>query len=215
MAMNGRKPAALGKKAQETRRSLMQAARRLLDIVSPLGLTAAAISKEAGTSAATFYVYFNNVEDILWALCDAISEDTTNLFPSADFLRTPERLDEDAMAFVSGYGEIWARHGPLLLFRNLEADRGNRRFGLLVTRIALPILCELTDRIIEAAGPDGPVTRSDANAEAVVLVAAIDRIAAAIQLYPEDSITPETLLRAEARVLARMLRRAPAQHPIG
>jgi AcrR family transcriptional regulator len=202
-----KKTAPSGNKGKETRRSLMIAARRLLDLVSPLSLSAAAISKEAGTSPATFYVYFDDVEDILWSICDAIAEDTSNLFPDYAFLRTEDRLEEDALAFVRGYSDIWARHGPLMLYRNMEADRGNKRFNQLVLRIALPILEGLTDRIVEAAPPEKPVTRSEANAEAVVFIAAIDRIAAALHTWPEDSLTPDVLLRAQARILARMLRR--------
>src|SRR5262245_56271589 len=75
-----KKTAPLGNKGKETRQLLMATARRLLDQVSPLSLSAAAISKEAGTSPATFYVYFDNVEDILWALCDEITEDVSHLF---------------------------------------------------------------------------------------------------------------------------------------
>lgn len=205
-----KKVAPSGKKGKETRRSLMIAARRLLDLVSPLSLSAAAISKEAGTSPATFYVYFDDVEDILWSICDAIAEDTSNLFPDYATLRVNERLQEDALTFVRGYSDIWARHGPLMLYRNMEADRGNKRFNQLVLRIALPILEGLTDRIVESAPADRTVTRSEANAEAVVFIAAIDRIAAALHTWPEDSLTPDVLLRAQARILASMLRR-PAE----
>jgi AcrR family transcriptional regulator len=194
-----------GRKGKETRRALMVAARRLLDVVSPLSLSAAAISKEAGTSPATFYVYFDNVEDILWAICEAISEDTSELLPEHSFLRIDARLEEDANTFVRGYRDIWSRHGPLLLYRNMEADRGNTRFNQLVLRIALPILEGLTSRIVER---EPAISRSDANAEAVVMVAAIDRVAAALHLWPEDSLMPDVLLNAEARVLTRMLRRA-------
>lgn len=197
----------LGNKGKETRQLLMTTARRLLDMVSPLSLSAATISKEAGTSPATFYVYFDNVEDILWALCDEISEDVSHLFEDENTLRVAERLEEDALAFVRGYCEVWARHGPLLLYRNMEADRGNKRFNQLVLRIGLPILVALTDRIVEAAPPERPISRGDANAEAVVLFSAIDRIAAALHLWPQDSLMPDVLLRAEARVLTRMLRR--------
>ncbi|MEZ5735432.1 MAG: TetR/AcrR family transcriptional regulator [Novosphingobium sp.] len=182
----------------------MAAAHRLLDTMSPVGLSAAAIAKEAGTSSATFYVYFDNVEDILWTICEAIAEDTSDLFPEHNFLRCDDRLDEDALAFVRGYCSIWARHGPLLLYRNMEADRGNPRFNQLVLRVALPILEGLTDRIAEA---DPMVSRREANGEAVVFIAAIDRIAAALHLWPGDSLTPDVLLCAEARVLSRMLRR--------
>jgi AcrR family transcriptional regulator len=202
-----KKPGPLGKKGKETRRALMVATLKLLDFVSPLSLSAAAISKEAGTSPATFYVYFGDVEDILWAICDAISEDTSDLFPDHKFLRVDDKLEDDALAFVRGYCDIWARYGPLLLYRNMEADRGNKRFNQLVLRIALPILEGLTDRIVEVAPASDPVSRSEANAEAVVFIGAIDRIAAALHLWPEDSLMPDVLLRAEARILVRMLRR--------
>ena len=204
---NGKKAVALGRKGKETRRQLMEAAGRLLRDASPITLSALAIAAEAGTSPATFYVYFENVEDVLWTLCEAISEDASRLFPHQDFLRVEDRLEEDALLFVKGYAEIWSKHGPLLLYRNMEADRGNKRFNQLFLRNSLPILEALTDRIVALAPKDKPVKRSEANAEAVVFFAAIDRVAAALNLYPDDSLMPEVLLRAEARVLVRMLRR--------
>lgn len=185
----------------------MAAARRLMNKTSPLSITAAAIAKEAGTAGATFYVYFNDVEDIVWALCNAIAQDTTNLFADDSILRDDARLEKDALAFVKAYAEIWTRHGPLLLYRNLESDRGNARFNQLVLRIALPILKALTDRIVAASTTNRPITRGEANAEAVVIYAGMDRIAAALHQYPRDGLMPDVLLRAEARVLTRMLRR--------
>lgn len=198
----------LGNKGTETRLRLMEAARRLISKSSPLNLTAAAIAKEAGTAGATFYVYFDDVEDILWALCESIAQDTTNLFADDSILRVDERLEQDALAFVKSYARIWTRHGPLLLYRNLESDRGNPRFYALMLRISLPILKGLTDRIVAASTPEKPITRGEANAEAVVLYAAMDRIAAALHQYPRDSLMPDVLLRAQARVLTRMLRRS-------
>lgn len=200
----GKNEQVLGKKGKETRRSLMTAGQRLLGEMSPINLSVAMISKEAGTSPATFYVYFENVADLLWTLCDAISEDASDLFTSHSFLRDDTRLEEDAMTFVRGYSDIWRRHGPLLLYRNMEADRGESRFYQLFLRITLPILEGLTERICEK---DRAIRRSAANAEAVVFIAAIDRVAAALHRYPQDSLTPDVLLEAEARALVRMLRR--------
>jgi AcrR family transcriptional regulator len=203
----GKKASPFGRKGKETRRLLMDATSKLLAVASPLSISAVAISREANTSPATFYVYFNDVEDILWALCEAVTDETSHLFVSHEFLRDDAKLDDDAQAFVRGYCDIWAHHGPLLLYRNMEADRGNRRFNQLVLRVALPILEGLTDRIVEAASADQQISRQDANAEAVVFISAIDRIAAALHTWPEDSLMPDVLLRAEARVLVRMLRR--------
>jgi AcrR family transcriptional regulator len=202
-----KKATALGRKGKETRRTLMDATNRLLSAASPMSLSALAISAEAKTSPATFYVYFDNVEDVLWTLCEAISEEASQLFPHDKFLRVDADLEEDALAFAKGYAEIWAQHGPLLLYRNMEADRGNKRFNQLFLRISLPILEALTDRIVELAPASEGISRSDANAEAVVFFAAIDRVAAALHLYPEDSLMPDVLLRAQARMLLRLLRR--------
>jgi AcrR family transcriptional regulator len=198
----------LGNKGTETRLRLMAAAQRLMNKTSPLNLTAAAIAKEARTAGATFYVYFNDVEDILWALCDSVATDITNLFADDSILRDDARLDKEALAFVKAYAEIWTRHGPLLLYRNLESDRGNTRFNQLVLRIAMPILKALTDRIVANSKAGKPITRGEANAEVVVIYAAMDRIAAALHQYPRDSLMPDVLLRAEARVLTRTLRRS-------
>lgn len=165
----------LGNKGTATRLKLMAAARRLMSKTSPLSVTAAGVAKEAGTAAATFYVYFNDIEDILWALCDAIAQETTNLFVDESILRDDARLEEHALAFVRSYAEIWTRHGPLLLYRNLESDRGNARFNQLTLRIALPILGALTDRIVAASTPEKTITRGEANAEARVLARMLRR----------------------------------------
>lgn len=196
----------LGTKGIDTRRSLIEATRRLMYRISPLQITATAISKEANTAPATFYVYFTGVEDVLWALCDLVTEDTEHLFEDNDFLRRPDRIGIDALALVKGYSAIWAKHSVILSYRNLEADRGNARFNLLLTRTGLPIMQGLCDRIVEAAPPDNPVRRRDANAEAVVIIAAMDRLSAAVTLHPEQSVMPSVLHEAVARMIVRSLR---------
>ena len=55
----------LGRKGQETRRNLMAATRRLLCTSSPVDITAVAIAKVAGTSSASFYMYFDDVQDFV------------------------------------------------------------------------------------------------------------------------------------------------------
>lgn len=197
---------ALGRKGTATRSLLLAAARRLMFKTSPLSITPAAVSKEAGTAAATFYVYFHDVEDILWSLCDSITQDTSHIFADDTLLRVPDRLDADALRVVKAYSDIWKRHGPIMQYRNLEGDRGNARFNQLLTRTGLPVLRGLTERIVEASPPERRVSRSDANAEAVTLLAAMDRIAGCLHLFPENSLTPDVLQRAQARMLARMLR---------
>lgn len=198
----------LGRKGLETRTSLLDATRELLNEVTPLHLTASSIAKRAGSSTATFYMYFNDVADILWSLCAGITQDTVDLFANDSILRDPARLDDEAPAFIRSYAKIWRRHEALLLYRNLQADMGNPKFNALLTKTGLPILMGITDRIISARGADR-ITRRDANAEAVVVVSAMDRLAGAVALYPTDSVIPDVLWDALGRVLANMLRPVP------
>jgi AcrR family transcriptional regulator len=174
---------------------------------SPLNISPGAVAREADVAAATFYVYFSDMEDILWHLCDSITQDTSHIFEDESLLRVSSRLDEDALNVVKAYSDIWLRNGPILLYRNLEGDRGNARFNQLLTRTGLPILRALTQRIVEASPRTERISRRDANAEAVSLLASMDRIAAVLHTFPENSLTPELLQRAQARILARMLRR--------
>ena len=197
---------ALSQKGTATRGALIDAARQLMYCVSPLQITVSAICKKAQTGVGTFYRYFNGVEDILWTLCDLVTDDTTHLFDDDMLLRIPERLDEDALILVKGYSGIWNKHSVILSYRNLEADRGNTRFNLLLTRTGLPIVQRLTERIVGGAPSGRPIRHRDATAEAVVILAAMDRLCTAALLYPEISAMPDLLHAALARMICRAIR---------
>lgn len=196
----------LGRKGLETRRRLMDAARRLLIDHSPFDLTILQISREAKTATATFYVYFDDVQDLLYALCADITHEIEDLFSTRpDLLREPARLHHDAVALIAAFNSVWDRHSDILLYRNLEADRGNPRFNDLRTRSAIPILNALCDRIATAYPPERRPRRVASYAEAVVFFVAMERLAAAIHQYPEDGLDPAVLVDAQASVLVRLL----------
>ncbi|MBW6927620.1 TetR family transcriptional regulator, partial [Salmonella enterica subsp. enterica serovar Weltevreden] len=82
---------ALGRKGRETRQRLVDAAALLLASTSPMDLTAMAIAAEAGTASATFYVYFRDVQDILYALSEAATEDMLAAFSKLDIFHNNAR----------------------------------------------------------------------------------------------------------------------------
>lgn len=190
----------------ETRQRLMDAARRLLATMSPFDLTAAAIAKEARAASATFYVYFDDVQDVLFALSAAAVPEMTDLFEKDTLLRNPEKLDEESLQFIEAFNRVWDRHSDILLYRNLEADRGNPRFDKLRTQTAIPVLDGIADRINKAYPAESRPTLHDSYAEGVVIFCALERLAAATHQYPDAEFKPDELRRAQARVLAHYLK---------
>ncbi|PKP95059.1 MAG: TetR/AcrR family transcriptional regulator [Alphaproteobacteria bacterium HGW-Alphaproteobacteria-16] len=202
-------PLALGRKGRDTRQRLMAAATRLLQETSPMDLTAMAIAAEAGTASATFYVYFRDVQDILYALSEAATEDMLSAFAALDIFRSNATVAEDSDVFLAMLADQWERHSAVLHYRMMEADRGDPRFTRLRGRWAEAVLSRFWELLKRAPHLAPPLDELDAYAESIVLFASIERLAAAIQREPKLSISPQRMRAAQARVLTRMIASAP------
>lgn len=196
---------ALGRKGRETRQRLMDAAVTLLADTSPLDLTAVAIASEAGTAPATFYVYFRDVQDLLYALSEFATVDMIDAFAALDLFHDNARVASDAEAFLAMLTEQWQRHGAILYYRMMEADRGDARFSELRARWAEVVLVRFAALLRQAPHLDPSLDEADAYAEAIVLFASIERLARAIHREPNLPISPDRMRAAQARVLTRMI----------
>ena len=166
-----------------------------------------AIAAQAGCASATFYVYFRDVQDILYALSEAATEEMLVAFSRLDVFKTNDRIAIDSEVFLRMMADEWTRHGAILHYRMMEADRGNPKFSRLRERWAGIVLERFADLLSQAAPTDTTLERSDFYAEGIVLFASIERLAAAAQRDPKLPISPEKMRNAQARVLARMMER--------
>lgn len=195
-----RRPAAgLGRKGLETRRRLMTAAHELLQTMSAVSLTATAIARQAKTSSATFYVYFDDVGDVVLALAAEASDDLDAVMAVLETWRAGQSTEEGARAFFTIYRGYWDRHRAILSLRNMEADRGDARFLEIRSAAGLRIIWQL-GAIIREGHHDGMLTEARAVALATVIFAAIERIAASAALYRRDSASPASDELAEAQI---------------
>jgi AcrR family transcriptional regulator len=207
----------LGRKGSETRQRLMDGARRLLRSHSPVELTAVSIAKEAKTSSATFYIYFDDVHDIIYALSDAAGVDMGEVHRILEEPWDPTAVDvSHAQRVVDAFNNVWNRHRDILRFRNLEADRGDRAFADLRISSAIRIIDRFAERIMSAAPKDARPSRGQAYAEATVLFAAMEGIAETDPLIVEDwQIGTARLSAATAWLIARSFgaRYVPGRDP--
>ncbi len=168
----------LGRKGLQTRRKLMDSARSLLEVYSPVELTAVSIAKAAGTSSASFYMYFEDVRDILYALAVEAAAEMAAIHETVRQPWQPAELSRQAVELVERFNGVWQHHRQILRFRNLEADRGDPRFEALRMSTYVPFIDLLARQLMAASPPDRPrPSLSQAFALASVVHAAMERLA--------------------------------------
>ena len=140
---------ALGEKGAATKQRLLEAARSLLKTQSPMQLTTVAIAKKAKTSSATFYMHFDDVKDIMYALAQAAGEDTAEIYAVLDEPWDASKVEvARARRFVDAVCAAWERHRAVLSYMNLEADRCDSRFVQLRASYFHPIVERMGNRIL-------------------------------------------------------------------
>ena len=139
MPAAGTSQAALTAKGLQTRTAIEQAARKLFAERGFHGTTLADITSAAGKSAAVFYRYFDDKEDLLAALAESFLQDV--LTPSGLSLHLPDSPDDDAFftSVVTGYWNMFKQNiGIMIAIAQLAATQQRfaavqnefRRFGM-------------------------------------------------------------------------------------
>jgi AcrR family transcriptional regulator len=131
--------AALTAKGRQTRAAIEQAARKLFAERGFHGTTLADITSAAGKSAAVFYRYFADKEDLLAALAESFLHDVVT--PSGLSLHMPDSPDDDAFftSVVTGYWNMFKQNiGIMIAVAQLATTQQRfaavqnefRRFGM-------------------------------------------------------------------------------------
>ncbi len=203
---NNKQGQKLGRKGQETRTKLMEATSRLLLIQSPLELTAVGIAAEAGTSPASFYMYFDDTKDILFALSEVAGEDMAKIHAIFDKPWERDNLEKHAMDVIDALNAVWDRHRAVLRYRNLEATRGDPRFSELRLNTFIPFIERFAERILSINPAQGTRKRADAYAEASILQGAMEHMAATDPEVMEHGLGAKRINNNLARIITLVMR---------
>lgn len=137
----------MGRKGRDTRQRVMDAALELLKTSSYKDLSVSEIASEAELSNATFYVYFKDVEEVLYACVEAAALDLGELHAILDAEWDAGNVREQVRKFVEIYNVLWEKYRVELRVRNLEADQGNLRFLNLRIETTKSMLQKLGNKI--------------------------------------------------------------------
>lgn len=175
-ALDGRE---LGKRGAATRRRLLDATAELLETVGVRDLRVVEIARAVGTSPATYYQYFRDVEDAVLVLADEIG--VAEVMPIAALLTDPWEGESGlatARELVRRFFALWDDHHAVLRTRNLAAQEGDERFREIRNRTNRPFLEGFAAQVRshQAAGRLAP--EISPMGAAAALIALIERMAA-------------------------------------
>jgi AcrR family transcriptional regulator len=191
----------IGRRAEQTRRRLLDATAELLEEYGALDLRVIDIARAIDASAATFYQYFVDVEDAIVALAEEAGDEVTIVEPH---LRVtwggPDGL-EHARALAGAFMAYWDRHQAILRVRNLKSEEGDIRFRRLRQRSYLTFMNLLVDKV-EAGQAAGRLSTSlDAYATAGAMMAVLERLTAFHREFERRGVSRDQLIETVARLL--------------
>lgn len=193
----------MGVKGMRTRARIVEVTLALLEAKPLRELRVAEIARLAEISSATFYLYFDDVIDIVLAAVHEhgrVPDEVLSIVASPwphDALRRAEEL-------VQAYVRYWDAHRTLFRVRNLAAEEGDVRFLAARQQSAGALLDALAARVADATARNNLPRTLQPLATAGVLVALLERLAAIVHVYA-DEIPDEETVHSAAFVIASVL----------
>jgi len=197
----------LGQRALKKRRDLMDATVALLKKTSLRELRVVDIAREVGTSPATFYQYFKDVEDVARQLAEEATEKMPSLMKLFEGDWQGEQGLQKARDVVDAFIQYWDEHGAVLRVRNVAADEGNPHFLAVRSKATTPLLGAMTQHMEKqwANSTEKRSTKIKPLAAAVAMGAILDRLSAYRKELETLGLSRADIVETSAHILHKTL----------
>ena len=191
-----------GRRGRVTRDRLLRCTADLLEKTSYRDLAVIDIAECAGTSPATFYQYFPDVEAAVLALAGALTEEAEGL---TSLIRSTEWKGKAGLAaaleLVDAFLELWERHRPVLRVVDLATAEGDMRFQNVRTHFLNELTVALRDVVDEFKRNGRHPKDLDPMGQAAVLVSMLAHVAAHRYGFEFWGIRTSAIRDSSARLL--------------
>ena len=194
---------ALGPRATETRQRLLDATEELLGTRPLRDLRVIDVARRVGTSPATFYQYFQDLEDAVVHLAERAAEELPPIVAAIQQGFPADGGLERARGIVEAYIAHWDAHRAVLRVRNLASEEGDPRFRGVRRRVHGPVIEALAAEILRNQEAGRVAREIHPVAAAAALAAILERLAAYHAELQTFGITREHLVETTARILVR------------
>ena len=197
-AADGRVP---GRRGRATRQRLLERTAEMLQSSSYRDLKVVDIARGAGTSPATFYQYFPDVQAAILALAQDMAAEGSALSSLVrDHPWKGKAGFATAEALVTGVIDFWEANRAVLRVMDLATEEGDLRFRKIRTRLLNELTVALSEAVV-ASRRDGRADDVDPMATAGVLVSMLAHVAAHRYGFEFWGIRTDDTTRAMARIV--------------
>jgi AcrR family transcriptional regulator len=191
----------IGRRAIQTRRRILDATDALLRRQGALDLKVIDVAREVGTSPATFYQYFADVEAAILALAtEAVAGAEAFSERFATDWTGPDGIDQ-ARTLVSAYMDFWGQHQAVLRIMHLRADEGDPRFRAVRRSYNEPLLAAMVVKVAEAQAAGRLPLDLEPFATAGAMLAALDRLTSFRQTFERRGTSRAAMVATVGRIL--------------
>ncbi|HTZ08298.1 MAG TPA: TetR family transcriptional regulator [Acidimicrobiales bacterium] len=196
-ATDGRVP---GRRGRATRSRLLECTAELLATTPWRSIKVIDIARQAGTSPATFYQYFENVEQAILVMAEELMEGAGTLAELVDGDWSGEASWDTARQVVEGFMAYWETNRAVFRVVELATEEGDLRFQGLRVR-ALNAVTVTLARVIASGGPGSSPAGGDAMAVAATLISMLAHVAAHRYGFEFWGIRTTAMIDTQTRML--------------
>jgi len=196
-AADGRVP---GRRGRATRQRLLDETAEMLKSSNYRDLKVVDIARGAGTSPATFYQYFPEVESAILVLAEDMAHEGSALTTIvAEGVWRGRGAYPTAERLVDGFFDFWESHRSVMRVVDLATEEGDQRFRNLRTRLLNEVVVALAGVIHSQRDRHPPDL--DPTATAGVLVAMLATVAGHRYGFEFWGIRTDDIRRSMARIV--------------
>ncbi|MGW4434319.1 TetR family transcriptional regulator [Streptomyces sp. NPDC004596] len=139
-----------GRRGQATRQKLLDCLSEMLSTSPYRDVKVIDVARKAGTSPATFYQYFPDVEGAVLELAELMASEGAGLTELLEGRSWAGKSGwQTAQELVDGFLEFWRRNDAILRVIDLGAAEGDKRFYKIRMKILNSVNGPLTESITE------------------------------------------------------------------
>ncbi|MGW3556626.1 TetR family transcriptional regulator [Streptomyces sp. NPDC000963] len=166
-----------GRRGQATRQKLLDCLGEMLSSSPYRDVKVIDVARKAGTSPATFYQYFPDVEGAVLEIAEEMAKEGAGLADLASGRSWVGKAGwQSSEELVEGFLDFWRKHDAILRVVDLGAAEGDKRFYKIRMKILNSVTNSLTDAVkdLQAKGKvDKDVSPAAMAGSLVTMLAAV------------------------------------------
>ncbi|PAZ13448.1 TetR family transcriptional regulator [Streptomyces sp. SA15] len=166
-----------GRRGQATRQKLLDCLSEMLSSSPYRDVKVIDVARKAGTSPATFYQYFPDVEGAVLEIAEQMAAEGAGLTELLEGRSWVGKAGwQTAQQLVDGFLEFWRKHDAILRVVDLGAAEGDKRFY----KIRMKILNSVNNSLVDAVSELQAKGRVDKDVNPAAIAGSIVAMLAAV-----------------------------------